>query len=67
MCLAKLYPPGENNKPALENITALTIDQGQISVETLFGEKKVFRGRIGRIDFAESKIHLKAAEKTIKK
>lgn len=67
MCLAKLYQPGENNKPALENITALTIDQGHISVETLFGEKKVFPGRIGRIDFAESKIHLEAAEKTITK
>jgi predicted RNA-binding protein len=58
MCLAKLYRPGENDKPALENITSLTIEGDKVNVETLFGEKKVFSGKVQRIDFAESKIHL---------
>lgn len=67
MCLAKLYPPDENDKPAMENITALTIEGDEVSVETLFGEKKVFPGKIGWIDFAESKIHLEKSEKAVTK
>ena len=58
MCLAKLYQPGDSDKPALENITSLTIEPDRVNFETLFGEKKTFSGKIARIDFAASKIHL---------
>jgi len=58
MCLAKLYPPGDDKKPVVENVTQITIGEGKIEVETLFGEKQVFRGKIRRINFADSKVQL---------
>ena len=58
MCLAKLYKPGDSDNPAIENITSLTIEPDKVNVETLFGEKKTFSGKIARIDFTASKIHL---------
>ncbi len=57
MCLAKLYPPGAQ-KPVLENVTQITIENGKISVETLFGEKQVFEDKIHLINFAESRVEL---------
>jgi len=58
MCLAKLYPPGNDKKPILENVTQIIIEDGQVQVETLFGEKQVFQGKIRRINFADSKVQL---------
>ena len=60
MCLAKLYPPGDDKKTVLENVTQITIEDGQIQVETLFGEKQVFQGKIRRINFAESKVQMES-------
>ena len=60
MCLAKLYPLGDDKKPVLENVTQITIEDGQIQVETLFGEKQVFQGKIRRINFAESKVQMES-------
>ena len=58
MCLAKLYPPGDDKRPVAENVTQITIEDGHIQVETLFGEKQVFRGKIRRIYFADSKVQM---------
>jgi len=58
MCLAKVYPPGENKKPALENVTHISVEGNHISVETLFGEKQVFQGKIKTISFTDSKVLL---------
>ena len=58
MCMAKLYEAKEGDKPILENIARLTITDQQVEVETLFGEKKVFRGKVRQIDFLKSRIQL---------
>ncbi len=58
MCMAKLYETKEGDKPILEDIARLTIADRQVEVETLFGEKKVFQGKVRRIDFLKSQIQL---------
>jgi predicted RNA-binding protein len=56
--MAKLYEAKEGDKPILEDIARLTITDRQVEVETLFGEKKVFRGKVRQIDFLKSRIQL---------
>lgn len=58
MCMAKLYETREGDKPIVENIARLVIADRQVEVETLFGEKKVFRGKVRQIDFVKSQIQL---------
>ena len=58
MCMAKLYEAKEGDKPILEDIARLTITDRQLEVETLFGERKVFQGRVRQIDFLKSQIQL---------
>ena len=56
--MAKLYEAKEGDKPIVEDIARLTIADRQVEVETLFGEKKVFQGRVRQIDFLKSQIQL---------
>jgi len=58
MCMAKLYEIKEGDKPILEDIARLTIADRQVEVETLFGERKLFQGRVRQIDFLKSQIQL---------
>ncbi len=58
MCMAKLYEAKEGGKPIVDNIARLTIADRQVEVETLFGEKKVFKGKVRQIDFVKSQIQL---------
>jgi len=58
MCMAKLYETKEGDKPILEDIARLTIADRQVEVETLFGERKVFQGKVRQIDFLKSQIRL---------
>jgi predicted RNA-binding protein len=58
MCMAKLYETKEGDKPILEDIARLTIADRRVEVETLFGEKKVFQGKVRQIDFLKSQIQL---------
>ena len=58
MCMAKLYEAREGDKPVVENIARLTITDRRVEVETLFGEKKVFQGKVRQIDFLKSQIQL---------
>jgi predicted RNA-binding protein len=57
MCLAKLYAPGLE-APVMENVTQITLENGKIIVDTLFGEKQVFEDTIQMISFTESKVQL---------
>jgi len=62
MCLAKLYPPGAE-RPVMENVTQITVENGKIIVETLFGETQIFEDRIQMINFTEARVQLvKTAE-----
>ena len=56
--MAKLYEAKEGDKPILEDIARLTIADRRVEVETLFGERKVFRGKERQIDFLKSQIQL---------
>jgi predicted RNA-binding protein len=56
--MAKLYEAKEGDKPIVEDIARLTIADRQVEVETLFGERKVFRGKVRQIDFLKSQIQL---------
>ena len=58
MCMARLYSVEEGDKPIVEDIARLTIADRQVEVETLFGEKKIFQGKVRQIDFLKSKIQL---------
>ena len=58
MCMAKLYEAKEGDKPILEDIARMVIADRRVEVETLFGEKRVFQGRIRQIDFLKSQIQL---------
>ncbi len=58
MCMAKLYEIKEGDKPILEDIARMIIADRQVEVETLFGEKRVFRGKVRQIDFLKSQIQL---------
>ena len=57
MCLAKLYPP-DAQQPVMENITQITIENGKIIVNTLFGEQRVFEDKIQTINFTDSRVQL---------
>jgi predicted RNA-binding protein len=56
--MAKLYDAQKGDRPIVEDIARLTIADRQVEVETLFGEKKVFQGKVRQIDFLKSKIQL---------
>jgi len=56
--MAKLYEAKEGDKPILEDIARLRIAGRQVEVETLFGEKRVFQGKVRQIDFLKSQIQL---------
>jgi len=56
--MAKLYEVKEGDKPVLEDIARMTIADRRVEVETLFGEKRVFQGKVRQIDFLKSQIQL---------
>ena len=58
MCMAKLYEASKGDRPIVEDIARMTIADRQIEVETLFGEKRVFQGKVRQIDFLKSQIQL---------
>jgi len=56
--MAKLYEAKEGDKPVVEDIARMTIIDRQVEVETLFGERRVFQGKVREIDFLKSQIQL---------
>ncbi|MHB8911020.1 MAG: CooT family nickel-binding protein [Syntrophales bacterium] len=55
--MAKVYPPGAQ-QPVMENVAQISIENGKVVAETLFGERRVFEGAIQMINFAESRVQL---------
>ena len=58
MCMGKLYEAKQGDKPILEDIARMVIADRRVEVETLFGEKRVFQGKVREIDFLKSQIQL---------
>ena len=58
MCMAKLYEAKEGDKPIVEDIARMAITDRQVEVVTLFGERRVFQGKMRQIDFLKSQIQL---------
>lgn len=58
MCLAKAYPNTEMDEPILENITGIELDDQYVRMENMFGEEKVIKGKVLRVDFENSKVIL---------
>jgi len=58
MCMAKLYEANKGDRPIVEDIARMNIADHQVEVETLFGERRVFRGKVRQIDFLKSQIQL---------
>ena len=56
MCLAKLYHSLESVEPILEDIAYLRIDGDRVELDTLFGERKVLRGKVRQVDFVKSRV-----------
>ncbi len=58
MCMAKLYEATKSDEPILEDIAYMKIDGERVEVETLFGERRIFQGRVHQIDFLKSRVQL---------
>jgi len=58
MCLAKVYETTEGDKPILEDVAYMVIDGERVEVETLFGERRIFRGKVHEVDFLKSRVQL---------
>ncbi|MGQ9546688.1 MAG: CooT family nickel-binding protein [Dehalococcoidia bacterium] len=56
--MAKLYDAKKRGKPIVEDIARMTIVDRRVEVETLFGERSVFQGKVRQIDFLKSQIQL---------
>ena len=58
MCLARVYETIEGDKPVLEDVAYMIIDGDRVEVETLFGERRIFQGKVRQIDFLKSRVQL---------
>ena len=58
MCLAKVYENAKDDEPVLEDVAHLTVDGDLVEVETLFGERRAFQGRVRYVDFLKSRVQL---------
>ena len=58
MCLAKVYESTESDKPILEDIAYIIIEGDKVEIGTLFGETRVFQGKVREIDFLKSRVQL---------
>ena len=56
MCLAAAYQGRSADEPMMREIARISVDGGTIEIETLFGERKVVQGRIGLVDFMNSRV-----------
>jgi len=58
MCLAKVYEATEGDEPILEDIAYMIIDGERVEMVTLFGQRRVFEGKVRQVDFVKSKVQL---------
>lgn len=60
MCLAKIRL-NDDKRNVLQDIATLTINDGKITLRTLFGEEKIIDGRVKEINFQNSTVLLETA------
>ena len=58
MCMAKLYENTKGDNPILADIAYMVIDGDRVEVETLFGERRIFQGKVREVDFLKSRVQL---------
>jgi predicted RNA-binding protein len=58
MCLAKAYLNQWSDEPVLQDIARMRLLDGQVELETLFGEEKTVPGSVIEVDFTASTILL---------
>jgi len=58
MCMAKLYEATKGDQPILDDIAYIIVEGDRIEVETLFGERRVFQGKVREVDFLKSRVQL---------
>ena len=59
MCLSKAYVDRNGRmEPLSEEVASLEIKKGKVLIKELFGEQKVIRANIKKIDFLNGKIIL---------
>jgi predicted RNA-binding protein len=58
VCLAKAYLKKWDGEPFLYDIAHMRQGDGQVELETLFGEEKVVKGNVVEVDFTASRILL---------
>ena len=61
MCLAKAYTAPDTSEAILNDIALLTVEDGRVTITSLFGESRVVEGRVREIDFMKSRITLETA------
>jgi len=58
MCMAKLYEATKGDQPILDDIAYIIVEGDRIEVETLFGERRVFQGKVREVDFIKSEVQV---------
>jgi len=58
MCLATVYEIKKGNKPIIEDTAHMVIEGNRVEIETIFGEKRVFQGRVRQVDFVKSRVEV---------
>ncbi len=58
MCMAKLYETTKGDQPILDDIAYIIVEGDRIEVETLFGERRVFQGKLREVDFIKSEVQV---------
>jgi predicted RNA-binding protein len=58
MCMARLYEAKQGGRLIVEDVARITIEDERVEVETLFGERSIFQGKVRSIDFVKSEVQL---------
>jgi len=58
MCMARLYEAKQGGRLIVEDVARITIEDERVEVETLFGERSIFQGKLRSIDFVKSEVQL---------
>jgi len=56
--MAKLYEATKGDQPILDDIAYIIVEGDRIEVETLFGERRVFQGKVREVDFIKSEVQV---------
>jgi predicted RNA-binding protein len=56
--MARLYEAKQGGRLIVEDVARITIEDERVEVETLFGERSIFQGKLRSIDFVKSEVQL---------